>query len=446
MLKNRKIKDINEEDITKEISDTEYYLGQIKSNILMGFNLNTVNTMKYFNEDFSFELMNYEELCSRIIALLKEYNIDILEISIQKEDYLKIVIKDKELDENIINISQIILNIIRDYYSELDIHITRMFGSFILLKKLNGKLTAIKATPIPIKYCPLMIKLLTEIKGDTALKLINNLQNSDDEVKQKLMCDLINEVVIDGGYFDTNRPLNSCEANVLFGASETIASAFKTNMIDASVIVSNNLGTIITTNASNTQGSVKRMTGLFHTSPSQILYNTAINSDIIPIFPFTASIEQLEGIKKAISLGYKSIAVTLACMDNVLLDSISKLEKEFNVTIYKFGLCSTGIDYNTATIMRDNADVIWSCASKYVKELIEPNSIAQVGVKIPVHIMSEKGWNIVRNHINLMNNNLDEVTLTTGSDKPVLVNNCGTIVKVKKKNLRKCYDCPHPCV
>jgi hypothetical protein len=47
-----------------------------------------------------------------------------------------------------------------------------------------------------------------------------------------------------------------------------MTSAFQSNLIDAAVIVSNNLGTIITTNASSTQGSVKRMTGLFYTSPS----------------------------------------------------------------------------------------------------------------------------------------------------------------------------------
>ena len=67
------------------------------------------------------------------------------------------------------------------------------------------------------------------------------------------MCELIDEVVIKGGYFDTSRPLNSCEVNVLFGASETMSSAFEAGLIDAAVIVSNNLGTIITTDQSNTQ-------------------------------------------------------------------------------------------------------------------------------------------------------------------------------------------------
>lgn len=447
MLKDRKIKFIKEQNIIKQINTEEVFLAQLSTNsfngVFLAFNLNTVNTARYFNEDLTNNLINYQDLIKQIKDLLYEYDIN---ISTRNNDYLKITIDNQILNDEIINLSKVILNTIRDYYSNLNIHITRMFGSFILLKNINGNLQAIKATKIPIKYCPLMIKLLKEIGGNTALELINSLQNSDDDKQQELMMELINEVVIKGGYFDTNRPLNSCEANVLFGASETISSAFKTNMIDASVIVSNNLGTIVTTNDNNTQGAVKRMTGLFHTSPSKTLTNTAINSGIIQVFPYTASIDQLEGVKKAISLGYTSIAVTLAWMDNYLLESITNLEKEFNVTIYKFGLCSTSIDYQTALLMKDNADVIWSCASKYVKEVIEPVSIAQVGVKIPVHIMTKKGWNIVKNHIELMNNNIDNVVLTSGDNKPVLINSNGVIVKEKKKYLRKCNNCPHPCV
>lgn len=30
-------------------------------------------------------------------------------------------------------------------------------------------------------------------------------------------------------------------------------------------------------------------------------------------------------------------------------------------------------------------------------------AVAQVGIKIPVYIMTEKGWNIVNNHLHEMN-------------------------------------------
>lgn len=333
---------------------------------------------------------------------------------------------------------------IQEYLSNREMHITRMFGSYILLQRIDGKLKAVLATPIPIKYCPLMIKLLKEVGGDVASDLIKSLENSNEEEQKKLMCKLIDEVVIDGGYFDTNRALNSCEANVLFGASETISSAFTNKLIDAAVIVSNNLGTIITTNAPSTQGAVKRMTGLFYTSPNKTLVMEADKERIIPVFPYSAKIDQLEGVKLAIKKGYKKIAVTVAANDNDLLEKFKELEEENGITIYKFGLCSTGIKEHTADIMKDNADVVWSCASKYVKEKIAPSSIMQVGLKIPVHVMTNQGWKIVKNHLECMDSDFtysDEV-----EEKKVILNSQGKMKVLSLKEVHKCGDCPHPCI
>ena len=340
-----------------------------------------------------------------------------------------------------------ICELIRDFYNDRQLHITRMFGSYILLKQEGTNLKAVRSTPIPIKYCPLMIKLLKEVSGVSSENIIRSINSQDIKLQEKSMCDLINETVISTGYFDTNRPLNSCEANVLFGASETMASAFESGIIDAAVIVSNNLGTIITTNPFNTQGAVKRMTGLFYTTTNKNIVDTAISEKIIPVFPYTGKIDQLEGVKQAIKLGYKKIAVSVAASDNYLLKEIKELE-DSDIIIYKFGLCSTGIDLNTVTIMKDNADIVWSCASKYVKEVIEPNALAQVGIKIPVHIMTERGYKIVKNHLEKLNNNNEEfnVCLTKGEEKPIFYNSDSKIKVLQKKSLRKCSDCPYPCV
>lgn len=216
-------------------------------------------------------------------------------------------------------------------------------------------------------------------------------------------------------------------------------------MLDAAVIVSNNLGTIITTNETNTQGAVKRMTGLFYTSPSEDINNRTNDAKIIPVFPYSANIDQIEGAKEAIRRGYKRIAVTFAAQNNELLDQIKELETE-EVIIYKFGLCSTGIDERTAKIMLENADIVWSCASKYVKEYIEPNAIAQVGVKIPVHIMTKRGWELVRNHLQMMSYTEMEVKLKKGDEKPVILNQDKRLKIVRKKELHNCSDCPYPCI
>lgn len=457
---------VRDKNIIKEIDTEDYYLAEVKTSdtdsdyhtfsidyyfngLFLNFNLNEIDTVKYFGVDLKDRLFPKEELIDFVETVLNEYGL------VKKNDEhdvdivsgcLKITLPNRVLDDEMITICKSIAKSIRNYYSYKGVHITRMFGSYVLLMNVNGELKAVMATPIPIKYCPLMIKLLKEVGGETANKLIDSLSVSDEENQTKLMCELINEVVIGTGYFDTNRPLNSCEANVLFGASETISSAFKNDMLDASVIVSNNLGTIITTNDENTQGAVKRMTGLFYTSPSKTLVDEAYNVGIIPVFPYTAEIDQLEGVREAIRLGYKRIAVTLAAQDNELLDKLKELETD-GVTIYKFGLCSTGIKRKTALLMKNNADIIWSCASKYVGELIEPNAIAQVGIKIPVHIMTKKGWELVKNHLEVMSQtNINEVELRKGDNKPVFLHSNDEIKKLVRKDIKKCSDCPHPCI
>lgn len=458
---------VQDNNIIKEINGEEYYFAEVKTSasdsdyhtfcyeydfegVFLNFNLNSIDTVKYFGEDLNDELFPKTEIIDMIEHLLKKHNMiknnDGHEVDIEY-GCLKVTLPNRKLDNGTLELCDDILHTIRDYYSNKGVHITRMFGSYILLKNENGKLTATKATPIPIKYCPLMAKLLKEVGGEIAEKLLNSLNVDDRKKQSELMCKLINDIIIKTGYFDTNRPLNSCEANVLFGASEMISSAFKSGLLDASIIVSNNLGTIITTNESNTQGAVKRMTGLFYTSPSDQIIKTAEAAGIIPVFPYTGEIDQIEGVKLAINMGYKKIAVTLAAQDNEFMRQLNSLEND-DITIYKFGLCSTGINEKTALTMLENADLIWSCASKYVKEYIEPHAIAQVGIKIPVHIMTKKGWELVKNHLKFMtiSDYLDDVNLCEGIEKPVILNQGKNLRLVTKKEVYNCDDCPHPCI
>lgn len=404
---------------------------------------------RYFS-DFRVPEPITDEVLNKLILEAGMTEIPILKKDIGKNELILTV---GVSEEKLLNVFiEAFLSPLEKFYEENETHITRMFGSFVLIKRRNGELRAVEATPVPIRYCPLMRQLLKEVGGKTAEKFLASVESGDAANQTDMMCNLINEVVIRGGYFDTSRPLNSCEANVLFGASETMSTAFRSGLIDAAVIVSNNLGTIITTNDSNTQGAVKRMTGLFLTSPSREIVDTAHKAKIIPVFPHTAIIDQLEGVKLAIALGYKRIAVSVAWLDNILLNEISKLEKD-SVTIYKFGLCSTGIDEKSAEAMEKNADLIWSCASKVVRSKIEPNAIAQVGVKIPVYIMTEKGWRLVKNHLKLTTLDrtgktvsYDSVACNKGSEKPVILNDGNEFCVITAKQIKGCPDCPHPCV
>ncbi len=431
--------------------NSEYKLEKKDNNTIVYIRRRNINFEKYFPDFKDIDPLTYSELDLIIKKAMKHSSDEIIisDISIDNE----IIITFNRADDEIIKkFVSAFLDALADFYEKHEAHITRMFGSFIYLKLIDGELKAVYATPIPIRYCPLTRQMLLEVGGEVAANILKSMDEGSIKSQPELMRALVDDVVIKGGYFDTSRPLNSCEANVLFGASETMSSAFRGGFLDAAVIVSNNLGTIITTDFSNTQGAVKRMTGLFSTSPSKQILKTAAEAGIIPLFPHTASIDQLEGVKAAISMGYKKIAVSVAWEDNILLKEISGLERD-GIVIYKFGVCSTGIENKTAEIMAKHADLIWSCASKAVKTYIEPAALAQAGVKIPVHIMSDKGWSLAKNHLKTIAQNrgediqtLDDITLQKGAEKPVILNDINKFKVITAKELKPCGDCPHPYV
>lgn len=430
---------------------TEYHISPNETKSYIYIKKQNRDLSRYFDDYIAEDPLNEVALEKLIMKTEKVMakTINICKKGIGNE----IVIETENEDVKIIEaFAELLLTELEKFYEEHEVHVTRMFGSFIYLKREKGELKAIKATPVPIQYCPLMKQLLIEVGGEIAERLLSSLESGNTDSQSEMMCKLINEVVIKGGYFDTSRPLNSCEANVMFGASEIMSTAFRSGLIDAAVIVSNNLGTIITTNESNTQGAVKRMTGLFLTSPSRKIVEIARQAQIIPVFPHTASIDQLEGVKLAIALGYRKIAVSVAWKDNIILNEIRNFEKD-GVIIYKFGLCSTGIDEKTAIVMENHADIIWSCASKMIRHHIKPNAIAQVGVKIPVYVMSEHGWLLVKNHLEVMGKDpnrkpisFDQVVCKKGKDKPIILNDINQFKIITADELLECLDCPHPCV
>ena len=431
----------------KTVEQAEYFIERGNLSDLISIRLRLIDFKRYF-ADFMDEECLDENTARQIVAGAEK--------RMAGKSVQSVSVRNGRLEVSIVpgdgeNIfADYLLEGLRNFYEVNECHITRMFGSFVYLKRIRGKLKAVHATPIPLRYCPLMKKLLTEIGGDTAAGLLEAVaQGAEDSAG--LMCELIDEVVIKGGYFDTSRPLNSCEVNVLFGASETMSSAFEAGLIDAAVIVSNNLGTIITTGQSNTQGAVRRMTGLFATSPSKTITETAVKAGICPVFPHTGIIDQLEGVRKAISLGYRRIAVSVAWEDNIILEEIRKLERD-GIIIYKFALCSTGLGEDAARAMSSEADLVWSCSSRAVKTWIEPRATAQVGIKIPVYIMNRKGWLLAENHLRKIARERDEaaafdrVELTAGDWRPVILNDAEGFRIIRKEELGECRDCPHPCI
>lgn len=173
-----------------------------------------------------------------------------------------------------------------------------------------------------------------------------------------------------------------------FGISEIMCTLLDENVIDSVVMVLEGCGTLIVTEPELVQGIGGRVSGLVKTSPIPELIAEIGEENIVN--PETAEIDQIEGIKLAISKGFKDIAVTIALASDI--DEIERLKEENpDVNIYVFVVHTTKRTPEEARKLFDGCDVATACASKHIREIGEKESVKTVGQSIPIFAHTEDG-------------------------------------------------------
>lgn len=225
----------------------------------------------------------------------------------------------------------------------------------------NGKV--VDVTEPKISYCPLFDHH-RNIKQLTPETIKENIQFRIDDFG---MC--------------TEKRELKMEDFLTFGISEIISTLFDEKIIDCSVMVCEGCGTVLVKESELAQGVGGRVSGLVETSPipeviKGIGEENVLNSQ-------TAEINQIKGLQKAIEDGYKNIAVTIALASDIT--GIKKVKKDNpNVNIYVFAVHTTGLSKEDARTIFDGSDVITSCASKYIREIGDKESLKTVGQSIPI--------------------------------------------------------------
>lgn len=173
-----------------------------------------------------------------------------------------------------------------------------------------------------------------------------------------------------------------------FGISEIMCTLLDENVIDSVVMVLEGCGTLIVTEPELVQGIGGRVSGLVKTSPIPELIAEMGEDNIVN--PETAEINQAEGIKLAISKGFKNIAVTITLAEDA--DEIRKLKEEYpDVNIYVFVVHTTKKTAEEARKLFDICDVTTGCSSKHIRAIGEKESIKTVGQSIPIFAHTEDG-------------------------------------------------------
>jgi putative methanogenesis marker protein 8 len=231
-----------------------------------------------------------------------------------------------------------------------------------------------------IKYCP-------AVEFGYGIKEIN-LETAIENLKYKIM---------EYGLFTPRRRFDST-LFVPFGASEMISTSLKDGLLDLSITVCDGAGSVLTDNPDLVQGIGARLTGIVKTFPIREIIDYIERNGGLVLDRDNAEINVVKSIEKALELGYKKIAITISGYSSKDIDEVRRIEDENKIKIVIFGVCNTGISKEDAERLL-RTDLVWASASKYVREIVGPKAILQVGLSIPVFILSNYGKKIVLNHL-----------------------------------------------
>jgi len=266
-----------------------------------------------------------------------------------------------------------------------DLHIIRMYSSFVAIS--NGKI--VKITDPFIRFCPLANSLYGGIIPA---------KNFDSELMKKAIKKAVEKNISEFGFFTERRNLHRKSIAIPYGASEMMMYALKKKVIDSAVVVCDGAGTVIVNKPEVVQGIGARMNGLFYTSPLGKVIDRLKEDDCYVVFPETGDINQVKGVKRAAEFGYKNIAVTVNGYLGENLGKVKEIERYCNISITCLIVCTTGVEEERIEGIRKYGDLVWSCASREIREKVGKEAILQIGTKIPVFVLTKRGFDFIASY------------------------------------------------
>jgi len=219
------------------------------------------------------------------------------------------------------------------------------------------------------------------------------------------------------------------EPIVAYGASEMMQVWLKKRLIDCAVIVCEGAGTVITTNGRLVQSIGARLTGIIKTSPIQEIIKRIEADGGVVLDKANARIDQVKGVKRAFSLDFKRVAVSVAGFQAKAISEIRKFEASAGLDVLVFSICNTCVS-NADVKHIAKADVACASASKLLRTEIGNKALLQLGVTIPVYAFTEKGKRLVLAYLTEFK---DKLVVFRTSKLPYQVKNKGPRLSRNRK-------------
>jgi len=200
------------------------------------------------------------------------------------------------------------------------------------------------------------------------------------------------------GMYGPGRILELDDKPVSFGASEILSDAMSEGLVDAAVVVCEGAGTVVASRQEVLQAIGAHMTGLVSTDPIPEIQRGLAERGCL-LLDGQASVDQMRGLEKAASAGYRKIAITVAGAEagDGAGQELRRRSEVLGVQALILAVHTTGISDCQAEALAENCDLVWSCASKAVREVVGNKALLQIGIAIPVFALTDMGKRLILN-------------------------------------------------
>lgn len=250
-----------------------------------------------------------------------------------------------------------------------------MAGALIRVK--DGKIEVL--TEPRVRFCPLRADLY-------------GIEMESRETVAKTLQAHIQEL----GMYGQRRVLELREKPVSFGASEILTDAMGEGLVDAAVLVCEGAGTLVTARPEVLQAVGAHMTGLVRTEPIRETQEGLEERGCL-LLDRQCSIDQVRGFEKAVAAGFKKIAVTVAGTRACDAEALRELGAKLGVRPFILAVHTTGISEPEAGSLAESCDIVWSCASRAVRDIVGRKAKLQIGISIPVFALTNEGKRLILN-------------------------------------------------
>ena len=216
-------------------------------------------------------------------------------------------------------------------------------------------------------------------------------EESRESVERVLQCHMQ-----EMGMYGPQRVLELQEKPVSFGASEILMDAMSEGLVDGAVVVCEGAGTVVAARPDVLQAVGAHMTGLIQTEPIREIQEGLAKRGCL-LLDRQATIDQVWGFEKAVAAGFQRIAVTVAGANADEATALRELGAKLRVRPFLLAVHTTGISEAEATALAESCDLVWSCASKAVRNVVGQRARLQMGISIPVFALSDEGKRLLLN-------------------------------------------------